>query len=230
MQWLEVRAQWEGRLQGSSCSPKVDCPPKMEDTIQGERNIYMHNERMKIINQSKTMKWGEDIRGQKTLISSPKKKKRVWLSNWLNGFCSLIKLSERKNIMPLRTWCDRWGKMSPCREGRKGGTKPSGKWRDKDCGDRKKQIDKREWTKIRFLGQGLKNSGDGMGSSGGVCGERGPVKPGAVERWGFLSHLPKTPWGALEGKSKYLPNLVLLFTFQSPAPRTISGILWALKT
>lgn len=106
MQWLEVRAQWEGRLQGSSCSPKVDCPPKMEDTIQGERNIYMHNERMKIINQSKTMKWGEDIRGQKTLISSPKKKKKnlaEQLAKWLL-FSNKAEWEEEHHAIENMVW------------------------------------------------------------------------------------------------------------------------------
>lgn len=37
--------------------------------------------------------------------------------------------------------------VSMHREGTKGGTKPSGRWGHKGCGNRKRQMDKREWPK-----------------------------------------------------------------------------------
>lgn len=68
--------------------------------------------------------------------------------------------------------------------------------------------------------QGPCNMGDGMGT---ICGEKGPIRQETDVWCGVLLPIPKPKQGSSR-KSKFLQNLVLLLTLQSPAPRTMLSI------
>lgn len=84
-----------------------------EDSRRG--NIYIHKEQG--MYEKSPSEQDNEVRGEYQKTKNPLLPaiKRVCLRNKLNGFCFLIKLRKRKNVLALRTR-DRWGKMFPCIE------------------------------------------------------------------------------------------------------------------
>lgn len=108
------------RFQGLSCKPNVECPSKMEEN--SKERAYL---RTQGTYEKSPSEQDSEVRGEHQKTKSPllPAKKRVCLRNKLNGFCSLIKLGQGKNMLAVRTHVADEEKCLHAQRGHKGRNK-----------------------------------------------------------------------------------------------------------